>query len=81
MKRGGILPSSFRSGGQAGVDIACAVACHELGLDATILFPAGCRQRNEAEAEVEVYHSRDEMMQLIAEQAAQARQESITPNI
>jgi hypothetical protein len=40
------MPSiGFRSGGQTGVDIACAVAAHSIGVDAIITFPKGFRQR------------------------------------
>lgn len=39
--------TSIRSGGQTGVDLAGGVAGHALGIDTTMLFPKGFKQRHE----------------------------------
>lgn len=70
------LPSSFRSGGQTGFDIACAVMCEINGWDADILFPKGFRQRN-AKGE-ELYQTEQDVIDAVAELVAR---QSIQPRI
>lgn len=50
---------SVVSGGQTGVDIAAAVACHKLNFPCTITLPKGFQQRHENG--VDVYHTKKEI--------------------
>ena len=72
-----IMPSKgVRSGGQTGVDIAAAVACQALGVDAVITFPRGYRQRT-AES-VDITQSIDEVITSV-DKMAKTLMDSLPP--